>query len=203
MDVLDPEPASWDWIEERLDGKRKRPGGLFMYLSVAAAAALLVLAFFLNPGGSGEVIESALPALAVGDAFPELTLDNQYGVPVPLSSLQGNVVLVEFWASYSKICTDRQCYYFQPIYEQYAEKGFEIYGISLDTNSREWLSLLENEGLPWVNVAETDDIAALRHKFLVQELPTTYLLDQYGNIIAKDIGTDELEVHLERLLAED
>ena len=200
MNQLQPDPASWEWLEARL-GRRRRRNSLYL-LSVASIALLATVLFFLaDPFGkpSGPTFE----ALQVGDHFPELTLDNQFGSPVSISSLQGNVVLVEFWASYSKICTDRQCYYFKPIYEEYAEKGFEIYGISLDTSAREWLSLVEGEGLPWVNVAEFDQGAELRQSFLIQELPTTFLLDREGRIVARDVGVSELESHLERLFTEE
>ncbi len=210
MDILDPDPASWDHIRNELDGttrtspksKPNYPKGL--YLLVAATIAF-ILTFTLWPRPDSEIIsESNSKALQVGDPFPELVLDNQFGEAVPLSSLQGKVVLIEFWASYSKVCTERQCYYFKPIYDQYAEHGFEIYGISVDTSSKAWMSHLEEDGLPWINVQGYYEKGAdLEERFLVQELPTTFLLDQSGRIVAKDVGEDDLEDHLERLLAGD
>ncbi len=205
LDVLEPTPDSWEWLDRRLDGGRRPRRGLTLWISGVAAAILVVVAgWMLSPEpGDASTIAASSEALEVGDHFPELMLDNQFGEAVPLSTLQGKVVLVEFWASYSKVCTDRQCYYFKPIHEQYADHGFEIYGISVDTNMQSWLQAIESEGLPWVNVAEFGQGEAecgLQKKFLLEQLPTTYLLDQTGKIVAKDVGTHELEWHIERLL---
>lgn len=214
LDVLEPDPASWDHIRRELDGEHG-PGNdpepkphsanrKSLYLLVAATIALIMTFTFWPRPDTGAIAGENPQALQVGDPFPELVLDNQFGEAVSLSSLQGKVVLIEFWASYSKVCTERQCYYFKPIYDQYAEHGFEIYGISVDTNTMAWMNHLEEDGLPWINVqGYYEDSADLEERFLVQELPTTFLLDQSGRIVAKDVGEDDLEDHLERLLAGD
>lgn len=205
FDLLEPAPDTLDWLDDQL-GHRKQPARKRRYW-LAGAAAILLLAcgfFFLKAPTEPNLVEESPYALQVGDEFPDLMLDNQFGDAIPISTLQGKVVLVEFWASYSKICTDRQCYYFKPIYEQYADHGFEIYGISVDTSVREWLSTVESEGLPWVNVANFDSARDdLEKKFLLQQLPTTYLLDREGRIVAKDVGSNELEGHIERLMTQD
>ena len=202
LDVLEPDPTSWDHIRQELDGKPPRRYGV--WLLVAASIALIATLFLWPPPQEEGGMTAKAKPLQVGDPFPELVLDNQFGEPVALSSLQGKVVLVEFWASYSKVCTDRQCYYFKPVYDQYAEHGFEIYGISVDTNTMAWMSHLEEDGLPWINVqGYYEDSSALEERFLVQNLPTTFLLDQSGRIIARDVGEEDLEGHLERLLAGD
>ncbi len=209
MDVLEPKPASWDHVRHELDdkgksnkGKSSRQRGLFLLVAAAVAMVLLVS---LWPRPTTETgTNHQAKALQVGDQFPELVLDNQFGEAVSLSSLQGKVVLVEFWASYSKVCTERQCYYFKPIYDQYAEHGFEIYGISVDTSTMAWLNQLQQDGLPWINVqGYYEENANLEERLLVKELPTTFLLDQSGHIVATDVGEKDLEVHLERLLAGD
>ena len=206
LDVLEPDPGTLGWLDAQLGHGAPRKRNLLLWM--AGLAATLVIA----AGGwwiawSAEQAPAATAespyALQVGDAFPELMLDDQFGSAVPLSSLQGKVVLVEFWASYSKVCTDRQCYYFKPIYEQYADHGFEIYGISIDTSMQDWLHSVESDGLPWVNVADFDKGKDhLEHKFLLEQIPTTYLLNAEGKVIAKDVGGDELEQHLERMLSE-
>ena len=205
FDLLEPAPDTLDWLDGQLGHRPKSSRKPWVWLAGVAAALLIACGyFFLQPSAESLPVTESPYALQVGDEFPDLMLDNQFGDAIPVSTLQGKVVLVEFWASYSKICTDRQCYYFKPIYEQYADHGFEIYGISVDTNVREWLSTVESEGLPWVNVANFDSARTdLEKKFLIQHLPTTYLLDRNGRIVAKDVGPNELEGHIERLMTQD
>ncbi|MEM7040811.1 MAG: TlpA disulfide reductase family protein, partial [Bacteroidota bacterium] len=171
-----------------------------------SVAAMLVMAVGLawtafRPAAPAEEGDAPF-ALEVGNEFPEIALRNPFGELVPLSSLKPNVVLVEFWASYSKVCTEEHCWYFLPLYEQYKDKGFEIYGVSVDTSAQHWLTGIERDDLPWIQVADIGEKESeLWKQFEITELPTTFLLDEKGNIIAKNIGRDELEKHLETLLA--
>ena len=87
LDVLEPDPESWNRIVEGLEEKPRPRTAL--YLLVAAGLALvLTFALLSRPPQPGEEIV-AERALKVGDPFPELVLDNQFGDPVALCSLQG------------------------------------------------------------------------------------------------------------------
>lgn len=170
------------------------------------AAAVLIIAVsvswaLLRPEGGISPPPQSARALEVGQPFPELSLRNPYGELIPLSSLKGKVVLVEFWASYSKVCTEEHCYYFQPLYEQYREHGFEIYAVSVDSSAHGWIEGIERDALPWINVADIGEAhPEIPGRFRVEDLPTTYLLDQEGRIIARNVEKDDLEGYLEGLL---
>lgn len=200
LDLLDPPAEGWQDIADRLDKPAKGRKWL-PWVLVMGLALILGSAFFIPTLQPEDESFADLNQLEVGDPFPQVSLANPQGQMVDLKDLQGKIVLVEFWASYSMVCTETQCYYFKPIYEQYADQGFEIYGISLDTNAQQWTNAIEADDLPWVNVSGMGtQPAGLGNEFNNESLPSTYLLDQQGHIIAKDIKADELESVLENLL---
>jgi thiol-disulfide isomerase/thioredoxin len=206
LDHLEPDPESWAWLEERLD-RRRLSSRLPRWITAAAmlviAAGLvisLVKPSILNPAPNANPKVAAV-ALEVGMPFPELSLRNPEGKLVPLSSLRGKVVLVEFWASWSTICTEEHCYYFQPLYDQYRDSGFEIYAVSVDSSAAGWLSGIERDALPWINVANFGGIPQeFPQNLPVKELPTTYLLDREGHILAKDVEAADLGGVLEKVM---
>ena len=202
LDILEPDAESWIAIERELDGHHRSD----VFPRWIMIAAMLVMAIGLTWAAfrTDEVTTTteAQYALEVGMEFPEIALRDPFGDLVPLSSMKGKVVLVEFWASYSKVCTEEHCYYFLPLYEQYKEKGFEIYGVSVDSSAQGWISGIERDQLPWVQVADIGEAEnPIWKQFEIEELPTTFLLDKNGKIVAKDVGRDELEKHLEEMLA--
>lgn len=201
LDTLVPEPESWIHIDTALGASpRERRFARMRWLSLAATLIVAVGIGWFLVNELGETEESQTYALDVGDPFPEIELRNPGGELQGLSELKGKVVLVEFWASYSKVCTEENCYYFQPLYEQYRDQGFEIYGVSVDTSAQHWLAGIERDELPWIQVADIGQAVPEIHKqFPVEELPTTFLLDQEGHIIAKNVRAQELAAHLERM----
>ena len=134
--------------------------------------------------------------------FPNIELRNPNGEMIALSSLQGKVVLVEFWASYCMLCTEEHCYYFKPLYETYKDHGFEIYSVSIDSSATNWLQVIERDQLDWVQVSDLmGNDSPVNEKFEVNSLPTNYLLDRNGKILAKNIPVEDLEETLSHLLA--
>lgn len=202
LDHLEPDPESWAWMEERLD-RRSIASRLPRWITAAAMliiAAGLVISL-LKPSATNPHPQAAPAALEVGMPFPELSLRNPEGELVSLSSLRGKVVLVEFWASWSTICTEDHCYYFQPLYDQYRDSGFEIYAVSVDSSAAGWLSGIERDALPWINVANFGGLPReIPENLPVKDLPTTYLLDRNGHILAKDIEAEELGGVLENVM---
>lgn len=198
LDHLDPLPSDWERIEAQLPPPAPRSRNKWLLLGVAVLL-LSMAAFWWWP----QADQSPTPVheLQVGDAFPALTLQDPHGREVSLSDLRGKVVLVEFWSAYSMVCTEAQCYYFKPIYEQYADLGFEIYGVSLDSNAQDWVDAIQTHDLPWIHVSGSGaESGAIGSELNHEELPATFLLDQNGNILARDLQSGELERELERIL---
>jgi peroxiredoxin len=201
FDTLEPDASAWEGLDTKLDAKAEQPRN--NWWKIAAGIILLIgvsiAAFYVFQ--EQEEQQSHIVGLEEGMTFPNLQLRSPDGELIPISSLEGKIVLVEFWASYSKICTEENCYFFQPIYNEFKNKGFEIYGVSVDTSAVEWIKGINRDELPWIQVADLGSAQPeLIKKYAINELPTTFLLDQNGKIIAKDINADELETKLNELL---
>jgi hypothetical protein len=80
--------------------------------------------------------------------------------------------------------------------------GFEIYGVSMDSSAINWKNAIQKDGLEWVQVSDLQGFdSPIREDFEVEALPTNYLLDQNGRIIAKNIDVADLKGELDHLFA--
>jgi peroxiredoxin len=136
-------------------------------------------------------------ATAVGVAAPEITLPNPDGEIVTLSSLKGSVVLVDFWAQWCKPCRMENPNVVKA-FNKYKDKGFTVYGVSLDRTKDKWVQAIEEDGLNWTHVSDLqyfNSVAA--QTYGVQSIPFSILLDREGKIIAKNLRGKALEDALE------
>ena len=132
-----------------------------------------------------------LRKVSVGRIAPEIELPAPDGRSVKLSSLRGQYVLIDFWASWCGPCL-AEAPNVKAIYEDYKDKGFEVYGISLDTDKEAWEKAIEQNGLGWIHVSSLKGNDAVTAAYNVSGIPCTYLLDKEGRIIAKDLRGQEL-----------
>src|ERR1700753_3972892 len=87
----------------------------------------------------------------IGTPAPEITLNDLNGSPVSLSSLKGKVVLIDFWASWCGPCRKANPGLVK-MYARLKQKGFEIYGISLDDEKQPWKHAIDQDGITWIQV---------------------------------------------------
>ena len=94
-------------------------------------------------------------ALAVGALAPDLALTTAEGTTVKLSSLRGQYVLLDFWASWCKPCRAENPNV-RAAYDEFKGKGagFTVYAVSLDDNRAKWLQAVQQDGLPWTHVSD-------------------------------------------------
>ena len=135
----------------------------------------------------------------VGNEAPEIDLPDPNGQNISLSSFRGKYVLVDFWASWCGPCR-RENPNVVKMYEKYKDDGFEIYGVSLDSNKDRWLGAIAKDRLTWTHVsdlAKWNSIAA--KSYGVRSIPHTVLLDKEGKIMDIKLRGAALEAKLEQL----
>ncbi|QJW87894.1 redoxin domain-containing protein [Spirosoma taeanense] len=136
----------------------------------------------------------------VGSQAPEIVLNDTTGKAVPLSSLRGKYVLLDFWASWCGPCRMENPNVVR-MYNKYKDKGFAIYSVSLDQSKDNWTKAIRNDNLIWTHVSDLKYWqSAAAQQYGVQAIPATFLLDKDGKIIAKNLRGDALEQKLEEVL---
>jgi peroxiredoxin len=139
--------------------------------------------------------------LAIGAVAPEIKLKQPDGTVLALSSLRGNVVLIDFWASWCGPCR-RENPFNVKMYNEFKGKGFEIYGVSLDSDAGRWKSAISNDSLAWKHVSDLGGWQSAPAKlYQVSSIPATYLLDRDGKIIAKGLRGENLYAKLQEVFA--
>jgi peroxiredoxin len=136
----------------------------------------------------------------VGDKAPEIALPDPTGKIIALSSLRGKYVLIDFWSSWCGPCR-RENPNVVKMYQTYKDKGFEIFGVSLDMNKEQWLQAIEQDGLTWTHVSDLGYWnSVVVPQYQISGIPATFLLDKEGKIIARDLRGAELEAKLKEVL---
>lgn len=134
---------------------------------------------------------------AAGMMAKEIKLPNTHNQTIALSSLKGKVVLIDFWASWCRPC--RQTVPgLKKLYNEYHEKGFEIYGVSLDENEDAWKKAIGEDQSEWIHV--NDKTGNIANQWVVSVIPTSFLLDKTGKIIAVDEDPKILNKLVSKLL---
>jgi peroxiredoxin/uncharacterized cupredoxin-like copper-binding protein len=140
----------------------------------------------------GPVVEGAMA--------PEINLATPDGGTLALSSLRGKVVLIDFWASWCGPCR-KENPAVKAIYEKYKNKGFEIYGVSLDNDGAKWKAAIAKDGLTWKHVSELKGwTSTAGEAYGVSSIPATFLIDKEGRIVKSGFRSHQLEALIQPLL---
>ena len=123
------------------------------------------------------------------------------GKLVDLSALKGKVVLVDFWATYCAQCV-AELPHVKAAFEKLHSKGFEIIGISLDTDKGALKDFTKKKGITWPQYFDGKGWEnTISTKFGIENLPQMWLVDKKGNLVDQQ-GRQNLEAKVEKLLAE-
>jgi peroxiredoxin len=134
------------------------------------------------------------------NGLPDIRYPDTAGNLRSLSSLKGKTVLLYFWSVYSD-ASKQQNPVFERIYNRYKNKGFEIFAVCIDQNPDNWLKMIKFDELSYINILGPDfPDSETAHAYNLRSVPSTYLLDKKGNIMARELYGTELEKWLDNVL---
>jgi peroxiredoxin len=149
---------------------------------------------------AAEASKKVSRGLAEKTKFPDFTEQDVTGKSLSIANYKGKVVLLDFWATWCGPCRGELPNVIK-IYNTYHDKGFEIIGISLDSDKSKLTAFTDEQKMPWQQYF--DGLGwqnKLAVKYGVQSIPATYLLDGNGMIIAKDVRGEALEAAVAKAL---
>lgn len=141
-------------------------------------------------------------SLVPGEIFPDFHEKDISGESMSVSDLRGKVVLIDFWATWCPPCV-AELPNVLAAYDKYRAKGFEILGISLDRTEGALRNFVRVQRMPWPQYFDGKVWdTKLSRRYGITSIPTTFLLDREGRIVARDLRGPALEKELAKLLGE-
>lgn len=136
----------------------------------------------------------------IGRRAPEFSAPNPEGKSVSLKESLGKITIIDFWASWCEPCR-KESPNMVNLYSEFHDKGLNIIGVSLDEDVTKWKEAIATDKLSWTQVSNLkkwkDQIAI---QYGVKAIPSTFVLNQYGVVVAKDLTGDALKAKITELL---
>ena len=127
----------------------------------------------------------------------DFTLTDNTGAARSLSSLKGNVVLLDFHLfadqnSMKRIMSLRE------LYNKYHAQGFQIYQVAIDGDEHFWKT--QTAALPWISTRVDDNTSSILQMYNVQQVPTFFLLNRSCNVVKRDAQIKDIDAEIKALL---
>lgn len=169
---------------------------------------LIIALLFIAGLAAPKLVDAQVKiGLNIGDKAPEIAEQTANGEQLKLSSLKGQMVLIDFWASWCGPCR-RENPTVVEAYKNYKDQnfknatGFTVYSISLDKSKDAWIKAIGDDQLTWEH--HVSDLNGWNSKFAtvygVRSIPANFLIDGDGLIVAKNLRGPALESTLQRML---
>ena len=162
--------------------------------------SLRILLFFFSIVLCVSGIRAQGPIPNITDSRLDFTVTGLKGDSIQLSSLKGKVFLLDFWASWCKPCrfTNKDLV---KLYSKYKDKGFEILSVSLDFEVGAWKKAVVKDKMTWMHGYDGGTLDGQSPlKWQVDALPSSFLVNKNGDVVAINLEKDELEKKVKELL---
>ncbi len=143
----------------------------------------------------------------LGKPAPDFSATDLDGKPISLQQYRGKVVLLDFWAVWNGFCIG-DILRVKKIYNTYKDQGFDIIGVSLDTDETKLRNYLQENDISWRQIySGLERQSPLAQQYDVRSIPTRWLIDRDGKLIAHEthhklISRKGRESDLEQVVAE-
>jgi glutathione peroxidase-family protein len=140
------------------------------------------------------------PIPNITDQRLDFTVASLKGDSIKLSSLKGKVLLLDFWASWCAPCRISNKHLVK-LYSKYKDKGFEILGVSVDDETKDWKKAVTKDKITWmqgIDAGGWDAQAPI--KWQVDALPSSFLINRNGDVVAINLEKNDLEKKIKELL---
>ena len=179
------------------------------YSSGKDGMCLYILEDYIYDGGCGdtelsdELITKAngVANLQLGNQPPNFTIkthDNKSTIDLYQTAAQNEYTLVMFWSSWCHKC-EQEIPELKKVYDTYHAKGFEVIGVSVDTQRSQWVEAIEARDISWPNVSQLklwDSPVAKDYR--VNSTPTLFLIDKNLKIVGKPVRIHEVQNFLQQ-----
>ena len=143
---------------------------------------------------------AALKSVQVGQPAPKFTIKGLDGKAISLNDFKGKYVLIDFWASWCMPCRQENPNLVRA-YSQFKDKNFTVLGISIDKDVTAWKKAIADDKLTWAHAGELNDFeGATVRLYQVESIPSSFLIDPNGKIVAKGLRGEDLDAFLNKTL---
>ncbi|GAA4271424.1 TlpA disulfide reductase family protein [Aquimarina gracilis] len=154
----------------------------------------------LNARINNAIASASQKRIDIGSEAQDFSGPTPDGKTLSLKESMGKVTIIDFWASWCKPCRMENPNVVR-VYNKYHDKGLNIIGVSLDKKQEAWVKAIADDKLEWNHVSNLqfwqDPIA---RAYGVRSIPATFILDEKGNVIAKNLRGPALEKKISELL---
>ncbi|MBP2833954.1 AhpC/TSA family protein [Aquimarina sp. U1-2] len=156
----------------------------------------------LNARINTATAQSLQKRIDIGSEAENFSAPTPDGKTLSLKESMGKITIIDFWASWCKPCRIENPNVVK-VYHKYHDKGLNIIGVSLDRNQKAWVKAIQDDQLDWNHVSHLQFWQEpIAKAYGVRSIPATFIIDEKGNVIAKNLRGPALEEKISELLGE-